>query len=633
MEILKRPNSIEISNNKKLSKIKSSHHNSFIKKHLKINPISPKFRSSSFNLFSSNDNNQDKNLSSINIIEKNNSSNKNNFCKTSKIYFIKGVETPNKEEKETNNGEEKKSLKINTKCQNYFKKNENNSLKFINNYPKTFYQKISNSIQKMKIKTDKTLEAMRKNMKISDKEVFHRMTSVINIHNIKNRKKSKNKDNNKENKEENSNNYDEYSNLNYSKIIKNKRNSNIFQVSIFSERFINRKEENVNSSINFSNYNFNHKKNNIKILGLSKIPNTTFSKIKSKPFYIPLFRHQEIKRKYYQNMYHCRSFEIKDKLIDKNIAKIYDIPSALIGLNSYEKEAEIQLKYIYNKIKLILDNIKHFKTNYMIKRDFRLSFINMENPVKAEFNNIIEELCVLLIKIIPQLLKSFYNSLDQLLFISIPEIDNEMKKKPSNEIECLKYNIIFFNKVSDYFSACIDIFNVIQKQIAEFNYTSNEFQPLNKNLDLARYDSTRLISMADSNIEKTKKDTNVLEKFEIGLDLKKKKIKEKDNSDIFERLHKRDKIKANIEGIKLDRINSALNLAANGMKKDIALDIERRKRIKINKSTTILNTVLIKDMMKYFKKNIKAKIISQQVIERFKTKELKRLKTIEDNQY
>ena len=129
----------------------------------------------------------------------------------------------------------------------------------------------------------------------------------------------------------------------------------------------------------------------------------------------------------------------------------------------------------------------------MIKRDFRLAFINMENPIKAEFNYNLEELCILLIRIVPQLLKTFYNSLDQLLFINIPGIDDEIQKNPSNEIECLKFNINFFNKVTDYFSACVDIFNVIQKQIAEFKYTSSEFQPLNKNLDLARFDTNKLI--------------------------------------------------------------------------------------------------------------------------------------------
>ena len=64
------------------------------------------------------------------------------------------------------------------------------------------------------------------------------------------------------------------------------------------------------------------------------------------------------------------------------------------------------------------------------------------------------------------------------------------------------------------------------------------------------------------------------------------------------------------------------------MKKD--LSDENRKRIKNNKNTSILNSSLIKDMMKYFENNIKAQIISQQVIQRFKTKELKRLRNIEE---
>ena len=206
-----------------------------------------------------------------------------------------------------------------------------------------------------------------------------------------------------------------------------------------------------------------------------------------------------------------------------------------------------------------------------------------------------------------------------------------MKKKPKNEIECLKYNIKFFNKVTDYFSACVDIFNVIQKQIAEFKYTSNEFHPLNKNLDLARFDSTRLISMAEAYIEKTKNDQNVFTKFEIGLNLKKKIIEKKEDFDDFERFHRRRRMKLKGDSIKLERINSALNLAANGMKKDTITAEEKRKKINLYKTTSILNSSLIKDMMKYFQDNIKAKIISQQVIERFKTKELKRISNFENN--
>ena len=73
-----------------------------------------------------------------------------------------------------------------------------------------------------------------------------------------------------------------------------------------------------------------------------------------------------------------------------------------------------------------------------------------------------------------------------------------------------------------------------------------------------------------------------------------------------------------------------LNIGNKGMINKINFNKMKRK-IKYNKNTSILNSSLIKNMMKYFQKNVKAKIISQQVIERFKTNELKRLKSLEDN--
>ena len=620
MEPLKRPQSLQISG-KNLSNIKISNYKSIIKKKLKINP-SQSMRNTPLNLFPTKSTNKNKNIDSLNSTEKKLRTQKSGFLKSSKRYFI-NADSP---KKENENEENKLVLRYSTsgKKSPERKTKEKTFIKFIKNYPKTFYQKISNSIQKMKIQTDKTIEAMRKNLKISNREVFRRTTSVLNNHNISNRKKNK-KNLQKDDDISDSKNIEDSwiynSNLN-----RNSINTKALYLTPFTKK-LKIKYRTSNVSDDDLNFNFGNRK----ILGLSKIPSTSFRKVKNKPYYVPLFKHLEIKRKkFYKNMYHVRSFEMNDKLLLKNTNRIYDAANSLVGLTSYVKEPDIQLKFIYNKIKLILDNIKHFKSNYMIKKDFRLAFINMENPIKAEFNYILEELCILLIRVIPQLLKGFYNSLDQLLFINIPGIDEEMQKKPTNEIECLKYNIKFFNKVSDYFCACVDIFNVIQKQIAEFKYTSNEYLPLNKNLDLTRYDSTRLISMADSYIEKTKNDENVFTKLEIGLNLKKKKVEEKEKINGFERFHKRRRMKIIGEAIKLDRINSALNIDATGMKKDIILEDEKRKRIKLNKNPSILNSALIKDMMKYFEDDIKAKIISQQVIERFKTKELKRIRNVEE---
>ena len=589
----------QIQKNKKLSNIKLINHKFRINKKIKIKPLSQTLINSHMNLVSLKDSKSSLSLNTTDKEIKNKSKNYKssiNFAKD-----LKDIEPIKKDEDASHSPFSNKKLPISLR-------KEHKYINYIPNYPRTFYQKISNSIQKMKIQADKTLDIMKKNLKISDREVFRRSTSVINIHTI-NKQKTKQKQDRLKDKYHKYEDYLENAKYDINDFIQSSKT--------------NRLKKTIYNLHNDYTYNY-------KLLGLSNIPSISFNDIKYKPFYIPLFNNLEKKRRFYKDMYHHRSFEMKEKILAKNSNKIYDPTNKLVGITSYVKEPEIQLKFIFNKIKLILDNIKHFKINYMFKKDFRQAFINMENEIKAEFNYIIEELCTVLIRIIPQLLKGFYNSLDQLLFIKIPEIDEEMQKKPKNEIECLKYNINFYIKVSDYFSACVDIYNVIQKQIAEFKYTNTEFEFLNMNLDLARYDSTRLISMSDSYIEKTKNDEKVFSKFEIGLNLKAKKIEVKEKIDGFERFHRRRRIKIVGDRIKIDRINSALNIGNKGVINNFLFNKKKRK-IKDNKNDSILNSSLIKNMMKYFQKSVKAKIISQQVIERFKTNELNRLKNLEDN--
>ena len=97
METLKRPQSIQISTHKKLSNMKLSNHNSIIKKHLKINSLSPTLKNSPINIFSSI-NNKAKNIISLNKTDKNiksSNSNKNIFEETKK--YIQAVDSINKE--------------------------------------------------------------------------------------------------------------------------------------------------------------------------------------------------------------------------------------------------------------------------------------------------------------------------------------------------------------------------------------------------------------------------------------------------------------------------------------------------------------------------------------------------------
>ena len=488
------------------------------------------------------------------------------------------------------------------------KRNSQSFVKYVQDYPKTFYQKIYNNIEKMKIKADRTIKVMRRNLRLTNHDVFLRATNLVNINTLINRglKLKKESLKKKENK---------------------KNNTNIEQ-ELFEEQ--NKKNEDYIDS-NSKNKQYNKRKidNSLsekKNLGLEKISLKPFYNIKLKPFYIPLFKSLENNNKYYKNMYHTRFSEMKDSTNTNEVSKkIYDAPYILQKVNIFLKQPEVQLKSIYNKLKLLLNNIQYFYNNFLIKREFRHAFINMENPVKAHFNMIIEEVCILVVKLIPLILKEFYFSLSQLLFINIPQINEEMEKTPSNEIECLKYNIHFFQKVKDYYSACVDIYNVIQKQIAEFKFSPNEFTTLNNILDLARYNSSNLISMANTQIEKTKNDDDIFNNFEIGLNIKKKKYYEKESG--FERFHKRRKIKLLDDKEKINRIKSALNIGTKDLHNQFIVKLNNKE----NENQSILNSYLIKDMMNYFTPEIKQKIISQQVIERFKKLELERLKFDPDN--
>jgi hypothetical protein len=177
-----------------------------------------------------------------------------------------------------------------------------------------------------------------------------------------------------------------------------------------------------------------------------------------------------------------------------------------------------------------------------------------------------------------------------------------------------------------FFLACVDILKEIKKRVEYFKYTNSEYIIINNYLDLARYDSCKINSMAKIHISKTIKDKEILERFEIGLGIKERK--NNDNEDMLERYRKRQQQKNFEDTLKLDRINSALNFKTKSFsaKKLDSKRVKSKYNFEKRDLKSLLNNPLVINMMKYFKNNIKSQIISQQVIERFKIKDQKGLK-------
>lgn len=478
---------------------------------------------------------------------------------------------------------------------------------------KTIFEKIIEDIGKIKIKTNKTLNIIKKNVKITNEESSKRTKKLIKYLKVNSHKNISTKKKNDILKNNNNTNNKEF-----------KSNFSLNNILLDNINRIN--GINKNMKINDTNHNentekkgklFKSAKKNMKLshrsshyLGIIKIPSFSLNSIMN----------QNMGYDIKDRMFHCRKFNISKEVLKQKFEKLNNSCYKIMSQNLYIKEKKLQLKDIFNKINLVLDNINFFKTNYMHKGKFYSAFDNMNNKKKAEFNLVLEEICFLLIKIVPQLLKNFYVHLERLLYVKFPDVEQEMEKVPQNEKECLNYNYSFFNIVTFYFNACIEILREIDKKNKYFKYTFSEYSVINNYLNLIRYDSCIINSIAKNQISKTITDNEILEKFEIGLGIR--KIKKNTNEDIFERYYKRLKHKILDETIKLDRINSALNFKSKSFSSRKLIG-KKGNKLYFGKRNikSLLNNPVVINMMKYFKNSIKSQIISQQAIELYKIKE------------
>ena len=545
--------------------------------------------------------------------------------------------------------------------------------------PRTIFQRMIVNLDKLKIRTDKTLEVMRKNLRITRDEIKKRReqeremqimssTYMQNIGEKKNKRKKnylmnfkyKNNINNSlyitnyKNKSlsnifpnistnNNSNNI----NYNYNQSISNGSTTIINFVNDTATKSNNKTNNtnNINTSFNMNSANktlnkksfsqttknknspkktkANNDSDSEEKINLLKIPEINLSSINSTRAIKPLFPIDKYKRAY-KNMFHYRTLDFSLLYIRKQLYKIYGMPALLVEQTTFSKDNDLNTLSINNKIRLIQDNIDHFKINIMYKNDFLEAFNNMESYQKAEFNCNLEETSCVLIKMIPIILQNYYEIVKKLVSIAIPNIKQERLKKPETESQCLNYNYSFFNSSTEYFNICLEVYRILNLKVNRFVYSIQDFGPLNSYLDILRYTTTNIISMSSSFISKTKNDKKILDKMEVGLGLKKAEVEE---VDILERYHKRHRKQNSEWDLKIERVKRALDMKDGNMSKPEDYSDKRKywSKFKIKGKhpgvkRSAFNNSIFRSMLKYFKPEIKSKIIALQIVDRFEMK-------------
>ena len=450
------------------------------------------------------------------------------------------------------------------------------------NKQKTTYERIYNDIEKIKQHVDRTILLLKSN--INYKLLNQRKNKTIKI-----------KNNNLNN-----------SCTNLNSLLSRK----LSNISLFKN------ENNSNS------YNINNNSDLVNSIHNKKIKNKTFISLKSFSTrsgvcFEELFPKN---KQYYKNMYHKRKLDINNREIVNINYNIYKTPIFLKQNVFSMKERNMQINIITDKIKLIIENINFYKNNFMYKKIFLNAFNNLPEIKKAELNIKIEEICAIIFKIIPYLLGKFYENLDDVLYLKIPDIIEERKKNPEDEKKCLFMNNLFFNDVFNYFLGCYEILKVLIKKIDGFKFDYNQFLIINLYLDFIRFNISNIISFAKNQIEKYDKDNEIINKFEENINFKPKTIKNK-YKEIETKLieyKKKNNILIIYEVTKIKRINKALETDKKFYDKDLLSKKIKLFQDKMKNQKSLLNSNLISSLMDYMNINIKKKIIANRVIERYK---------------
>ena len=481
-----------------------------------------------------------------------------------------------------------------------------------NLYSRSIFGKINESIDKIKDLTNRNIEMMKKNIKIIDDELSQSKLNFKNYNSFNSDSffKDLNKNKNKFTKRLNINKFN-FNKTFSNKIINSYSNKNLLNNNnkfsmLALENNINENEKNyiLNSSTprNMSPINYNNIIYNSPDINSDKKIKISF-------------------------LEHHRNFNIDGQVLRAHAFKVFNISPILMSQSYFIKEQELQLQSIMDKIKLIIDNIEYFKQNYMNNNNFHRAFKNMKTIEQSKFNLIMEEICTLILKLVPLILKNYNYAIEKLLFIGCPDITKESLNIPFDETECLYMNYNFLMQIMVYFNTCVKLFKVIQKKIAGFKYDINEFTIINIYLDLARFNSSSIICISNANIQNIIKDESFLEKIKLKRNSKYRRQYKK-SEDILERYHRRHKRKIDDDILKLKRINKALNLKNKVNQYTYYSPQPERKVLSYTdrgNKPNLLNSHLIKSMMKYFNKSVKNKIISEQIIERYKSMEFERI--------
>lgn len=216
---------------------------------------------------------------------------------------------------------------------------------------------------------------------------------------------------------------------------------------------------------------------------------------------------------------------IEEKIIRKKNFKVIDRP------NWYEKmglpnqtfsnlligSVEYQSTIIIDEMRVLVDNIQFFKTNFLANKDMIYVYRNMQIQAQTKYNKIIEETCGILMQISQIILLDFSQYLEKFVSIRPPAESRFKITEVRDEENCFISDCNLLNDVSIFLKSCFEVYNILISQVDDMVIPTKNFQKLIQFLCRARYNISSLIMSAKNYLANMKFDLKTFQKFKNSI--------------------------------------------------------------------------------------------------------------------
>jgi hypothetical protein len=178
---------------------------------------------------------------------------------------------------------------------------------------------------------------------------------------------------------------------------------------------------------------------------------------------------------------------------------------------------EFQSNILIDEIKVLLDNIQHYRTKYLNDRFLLRVFKNLDTLRQIKMNKNIEETCGLMLKISNGILLDFANFLEKFISVQPPHPEKLQPKLVKDEVHNFKENVNFLSEITTFLKSCFDVYITLTKQIDDMVLPFNLFKTMLQYLARARLNISNLICATENYKTNYKSDVKAVYKYKNAM--------------------------------------------------------------------------------------------------------------------